>query len=189
MIEILIFIAALGALAVWIYNTLVRDRNLVEASWSDIDVQLKRRHELVPRLVNCVKAYADYEASTLRAVTELRIQSETTSDLRKKAEIENAIEQGLHKVIVTVENYPELKADLNFRELQGDLVDTENKIQYARRFYNGAVRNLNTRTQSFPHLLLAGPLGFEAAQFFSVDEASERLAPSVSLDSKDSSAN
>ncbi|MDX1735259.1 MAG: LemA family protein [Halioglobus sp.] len=181
MIELLLLLLVVGVAAVWIYNALVQDRNLVQAGWSDIDVQLKRRHELIPRLVTCVKAYADFERATLEAVTELRTRSEQTDDLARKAAIEDAMEEGLHKVIVTVEDYPELKADDNFRQLQAELVETEDKIQYARRFYNGAVRNLNTRIESFPHLLLARPLGFRPAQFFAVDEDAERQAPAVSL--------
>ena len=181
MIELLLLLLVVGVAAVWIYNALVQDRNLVQAGWSDIDVQLKRRHELIPRLVTCVKAYADFERATLEAVTELRARSEQTDDLARKAAIEDAMEEGLHKVIVTVEDYPELKADDNFRQLQAELVETEDKIQYARRFYNGAVRNLNTRIESFPHLLLARPLGFRPAQFFAVDEDAERQAPAVSL--------
>jgi len=180
MLESAILLAIIGA-AIWIYNRLVRDRNQVRAGWSDIDVQLKRRHDLVPRLVSCVKAYADFERATLEAVTELRARSEQAADLGQKAAIEQAVEAGLHEVIVRVEDYPELKADHNFRQLQAELVDTEDKIQYARRFYNGAVRIFNTRIQSFPHLLLARPLGFKQAQFFAVDAADERIAPRVEL--------
>lgn len=178
---LLLLLLALVAAAIWIYNRLVKDRNLVAAGWSDIDVQLKRRHELIPRLVECVRAYAAHEKATLEAVTELRMQSEATNDIAEKAVIENAVADGLHKLVVTVEGYPELKADENFRQLQSELVDTEDKIQYARRFYNGAVRNLNTRIASFPHLLVAGPLGFREAKFFAVDDADERLAPAVDL--------
>ena len=178
---ILIVPVILGATGVWLYNRLVTDRNLVEAGWADIDVQLKRRHDLIPRLVSCVKAYADFERATLEAVAELRQQSEEARDLMSKASIEDAIESGLHKVIVTVEDYPELKADNNFRELQAELIETENRIQYARRFYNGAVRNLNTRIESFPTLLIADPLGFKEAQFFAVHADAERQAPTVEL--------
>lgn len=181
MLEFLILIVLLAAAAIWIYNRLVRDRNMVHAAWSDIDVQLKRRHELIPRLVECVRAYADYERATLEAVTELRVQSERTEDLPEKARIEEAVEAGLHKVMVTVEDYPELRADENFRQLQSELTETEEAIQYARRFYNGAVRNLNTRIESFPDLLLARPLGFRQAQFFAVDDSAERVAPQVEL--------
>lgn len=181
MIEFAIALVALFAASVWIYNQLVKDRNQVSAAWSDIDVQLKRRHELVPRLVSCVKAYADYEKATLTAVTELRKQSISTSQLPKKAAIEEAMAAGLQQLVVLAEDYPDLKADENFRQLQSELTDTEDQIQYSRRFYNGAVRQFNTRIQSFPHLLIARPLGFKAADFFEIDEVNERRTPVVEL--------
>ncbi len=181
MIEALLLMAAAAAFCIWLYNRLVEDRNQVSAAWSDIDVQLKRRHDLIPRLVSTVKAYADFERATLLAVTELREQSERASRLPDKAALEDALEQRLHRVNVVAEAYPDLKADENFRQLQTALADTENQLQYARRFYNGAVRIYNTRIQSFPHFLLARPLGFREAEFFEVDEAAERLAPSVKV--------
>jgi LemA protein len=181
MIEFGILSALIVAACIWIYNQLVKDRNQVSAAWSDIDVQLKRRHELVPRLVSCVKAYADYEKATLTAVTELRKQSIETSRLPQKAAIEDAMQAGLHQLVVLAEDYPDLKADGNFRQLQSELTDTEDQIQYARRFYNGAVRIFNTRIQSFPHLLIARPLGFIAAEFFEIEGEGARLAPTVGL--------
>ena len=181
MIEFAALLSLLLAVAVWIYNRLVRDRNQVHAAWSDIDVQLKRRHELVPRLVACVKAYADYEKATLLAVTELRRESIATSQLPKKAAIEDAMQAGLHRVMAVAEDYPDLRADENFRQLQSELTDTEDQIQYARRFYNGAVKLYNTRIQSFPHLLLARPLGFTPADFFEIGDEGSRLAPTVAL--------
>lgn len=176
-----VFIVAVTAAGIWIYNRLVRDRNQVSAAWSDIDVQLKRRHELVPRLVSCVKAYADYEKATLVAVTELRKQSIETSRLPEKAALEDAMQSKLHQLIVLAEDYPDLKADDNFRQLQSELTHTENQIQYARRFYNGAVRQFNTRIQSFPHLLLAKPLGFRPADFFEIEDEGSRSTPTVAL--------
>ena len=181
MTEIFIACAALLAAAIWIYNLLVKDRNQVSAAWSDIDVQLKRRHELVPRLVSCVKAYADYEKATLTAVTELRKQSLLTSRLPQKAAIEDAMAAGMQQLAVLAEDYPDLKADENFRQLQAELTATEDQIQYARRFYNGAVRQFNTRIQSFPQLLLARPLGFHAAEFFEIEETAQRHSPMVEL--------
>jgi LemA protein len=179
--ELTVVLVLVLAAGIWIYNRLVGDRNQVRAAWSDIDVQLKRRHELVPRLVSCVKAYADYEKATLLAVTELRKQSIETSRLPQKAAIEDAMQAGLHKLIVVAEDYPDLKADDNFRQLQSELTDTEDQIQYARRFYNGAVKQFNTRVQSFPHLLLAGPLGFIAAEYFEIENEGSRLSPNVEL--------
>lgn len=181
MIEFTVIFVSLVAASIWIYNRLVKDRNQVSAAWSDIDVQLKRRHELVPRLVSCVKAYADYEKATLTAVTELRKQSISTSRLPQKAAIEDAMAAGLHQLVVLAEDYPDLKADENFRQLQTELTDTEDQIQYARRFYNGAVRQFNTRIQSFPQLLLSRPLGFIAAESFEIEEAGERHTPTVEL--------
>lgn len=181
MIEALFVLGAVAGFCIWLYNRLVRDRNQVSAAWSDIDVQLKRRHDLIPRLVSTVKAYADFERATLLAVTELREQSERAPRLPDKAALEDALEERLHRVNVVAEAYPDLKADENFRQLQTELADTENQLQYARRFYNGAVRIYNTRIQSFPHFLLARPLGFREAEFFEVDEAAERLAPKVEV--------
>jgi len=173
--------AVLIATGIWIYNRLVADRNQVQAAWSDIDVQLMRRHELVPMLVDTVKAYAAYEKATLAAATELRSRSEAAEHLPDKAALEAQLEEALHRINVVAEAYPDLKADQNFRQLQSELTDIEDHIQYARRFYNGAVRILNTRIQSFPHLLIAGPLKFRPAEFFAVNEAQEREAVSVEL--------
>ena len=176
MLEFLLLVVALLAFCIWLYNRLVADRNQVSAAWSDVDVQLKRRHDLIPQLVSCIKAYADFEQATLLAVTELRSRSEQAPRLP-----EDALEERLHRVSVVVEDYPDLKADQNFRQLQSELADTEDQLQYARRFYNGAVRIYNTRVQSFPHFLLARPLGFSAAEFFEVDKNAERLAPQVEI--------
>lgn len=181
MAELLIVAVLILAPSIWLYNRLIGDRNQVHAAWSDIDVQLKRRHDLVPPLVATVKAYASYEKATMEAVTELRARSEAAAHLPEKARLEAEIEGGIQRLIVLAEAYPELKADSNFRQLQTELTTIEDHIQYARRFYNGSVRIYNTRIQSFPHLLLARPLRFQSAQFFEVDERSERAAPRVEL--------
>ncbi len=173
--------AFLAAIGVWIYNRLVKDRNQVRNAWSDIDVQLKRRHDLVPQLVTVVKTYADYEKATMTAVTELRARSDAASHLPEKAALEDEMQVGLNRLIVVAEDYPDLKADENFRQLQTELTDVEDHLQYARRFYNGAVRILNTRIDSFPHVLVARRLGFQPAEFFAVDSAEERDAPQVEL--------
>jgi LemA protein len=164
-----------------LYNRLVRDRNQVRAAWADIDVQLKRRHDLVPQLVTVVKAYADYEQATLLAVTELRSRSEAARHLPEKATYEDALGAGVQELVVLAEDYPELAADENFRQLQAELTEVEDHLQYSRRFYNGAVRIYNTRVQSFPHLLVARPLGFQSAEYFAVDDARERNTPAVEL--------
>jgi len=178
---IMIVAALLTGWAVVMFNRLVRDRNQVRAAWSDIDVQLTRRHDLVPRLVDAVRAYADYERATLTAVTELRARAEAAGRLRDKARLEDEMQAGLHRLIALAESYPELKADGNFLQLQRDLVETEDHLQYARRFYNGAVRIYNTRIETFPDMLVAKPFAFAPAEFFAVDDAEARAAPRVEL--------
>jgi LemA protein len=177
----IIVAALLAGWAVVMFNRLVRDRNQVRAAWSDIDVQLTRRHDLVPRLVDAVRAYADYERATLTAVTELRARAEAAGRLRDKARLEDEMQAGLHRLIALAESYPELKADGNFLQLQRDLVETEDHLQYARRFYNGAVRIYNTRIETFPDMLVAKPFAFAPAEFFAVDDAEARAAPRVAL--------
>ena len=178
-----IVLVLLALVAVFgIYNPLVRDRNRVHAAWSDIDVQLRRRHDLVPQLVTTVKAYADYEKATLAAVTELRARSEAAQRLADKAALEKDLAAGVTRLLVVAEAYPDLKANANFARLQAELVEIEDHIQYARRFYNGAVRNLNTRIETFPHMLLARPLGFQRAEYFEVEDAEQRAAPRLELE-------
>jgi LemA protein len=168
---IVILLAILGLWAWWAFNRLIRARNLTRASWSDIDVQLQRRHDLIPRLVEAVKGYASYERATLEAVTELRDRSRRTEKLAEKAAIEDQIETATHKLIALAESYPDLKADQNFLELQTELANAEDYLQYARRFYNGSVRDFNTRLQSFPDLFLAKLLNFAEREFFSAEVA------------------
>lgn len=179
-----LLLAACAGLVLWgvlIFNRLVRDRNQVRSAWSDIDVQLTRRHDLVPLLVDAVRAYADYERATLSAVTALRSRAAAAGPLRDKARLEDEMEAGLHRLIALAESYPELKADGNFLQLQRDLVETEDHLQYARRFYNGSVRIYNTRIDSFPDMLVAKPFAFAPAEFFAVDDAEVRAAPRVEL--------
>jgi len=174
-----------AALVIWgivIFNQLIRARNQVLAGWSDIDVQLQRRHDLVPQLVEAVKGYAGHERATLAAVTELRTQSAAATGPTQRAQLESAIEQGVQRLIALAEDYPELKANQNFLKLQTELTEVEDHLQYARRFYNGAVRLLNTRLESFPDLLIARPLGFRMAEFFDADQAAA-AAPQVDLGS------
>lgn len=179
---ILLIAAALAGLwGVLIFNGLVRDRNRVRSAWSDIDVQLTRRHDLVPRLVEAVRAYASYEKATLTAVTEMRARSEQAERLGDKARYEEEIEKGLHRLVALAEAYPDLKADENFRELQEQLVEVEDHLQYARRFYNGAVRIYNTRIETFPDLLVAQPFRFVQAEFFQPDGDEVRAAPRVEM--------
>jgi LemA protein len=167
---LVLFVAAVAWLVI-IYNLFVRDKNRVLAAWSDIDVQLKRRHDLIPKLIDAVKQYAAYESSTLSAITVLRSESADASGIEKKGQIESQISTKLHQLIALAENYPDLKANQSFLDLQKNLTDVENHIQYARRYYNGAVRNLNIRVDSFPDMLIARTFRFIPAEFFDFDEA------------------
>jgi LemA protein len=174
----LIIVMPLLLWGVFLFNRLVKDRNRVRAAWSDIDVQLTRRHELVPRLVEAVKAYAGHEQATLAAITELRSQSEAARHLADKAEVEEQLTAGVQKLIALAEAYPDLKASQNFLDLQRELVDIEDFLQYARRFYNGAVHILGTRIETVPDNIIANLFGFEPAEYF---VAEHRDAPRVSL--------
>lgn len=178
--SILIVTIALALAGVIIFNRLVRDRNHVRAGWSDIDVQLQRRHDLIPQLVDAVRAYADYERATMTAVTELRQQSDSASGLAQKARIEKQLGIGVDRLLAVAEDYPDLKANRSFLDLQQELSDTEDKLQYARRFYNGAVRSLNTRIESFPDLVIARTFGFQQAEFFDADDDAAAV-PKVAL--------
>lgn len=157
---------AAAAWAIAIYNLLVRDRNRVRAAWSDIDVQLKRRHDLIPKLVDAVRQYAAYEQATLTTVTELRAEAARLDDVSALAAAEGRIGAGVQRLIALAERYPDLKADRNFLDLQQQISGVEDHIQYARRYYNGAVRNLNTRIDSFPDTLIARWFGFRPAAYF-----------------------
>ncbi len=170
-----------GAWAIAIYNRLVRLRNQVWTAWADIDVQLLRRHDLVPSLVTAVQAYAGHEQTVLTAVTELRAQAVSAQAPGQLGAIETALEQGIGRLLALQEAYPDLKASQNFAQLQRDLVDVEEQLQYSRRFYNGSVRDLNDAVQRFPDLLVARAAGFDEAEFFQADEDG-RAAVKVELD-------
>ena len=179
---IYLFIIPVLILLAWlivIYNRLVRDRNRVKTAWSDIDVQLKRRYDLIPKLVSAVEQYARYEQSTLQTIIEVRSRASQVEKADEKAPLENLLASGLGKLMALVEDYPELKADRSFLQLQNDLSDIENHIQYARRYYNGAVRNLNTRVETFPDLIVARPFGFTPQPFFELDSADESKSPEI----------
>ena len=162
--------------AILVFNRLVADRNQVRAAWSDIDVQLTRRHDLTPPLVAAVKGYADYERATLVAVTELRARASTAVALADRARLEEELGSQIERLLALAERYPDLKASGNFLQLQRDLVAIEDHLQYARRFYNGAVRQLNTRIEHFPDLLVARLAGFQRAEFFEAN-AAQRTPP------------
>lgn len=180
MVAIVILLLAVLAWAVFIYNRLVRLRNQVRTAWADIDVQLTRRHDLVPQLVSAVRAYAGHEAAVLEAATELRAQALAQPGPQKLGEVEAALEGAIGRLFALKEAYPDLKASGNFARLQEDLVEVEEHLQYARRFYNGAVRDYNDATQRIPDLAVARGFGFGSAEFFQADEAG-RAAPTVEL--------
>ncbi len=174
-IIVALVILVLGVILV--YNGLVRLRNRTKEAWADIDVQLKRRYDLIPNLINTVKGYASHEREVLEKVTEARanaVSAEQTGDPAKTAEAENALTGALRSVFAVAENYPDLKANENFLELQRELSDTENKIQAARRFYNTNVRDLNTKIESFPYNMIAGMFSFKKQEFFELENEAER---------------
>ena len=167
-------IITLGIVVAVIYNGLVRSRNRVDSAWSDIDVQLQRRHDLIPQLVTAVKHYAAYERSTLEAVTSLRAAAAELSDVAERGRAEEELSGGVLRLLALAEQYPDLKASENFLQLQDDLVETENYLQFARRYYNGAVREFNTRVESLPENLIAHCFGFAGRDFF--QKASDKVA-------------
>ncbi len=168
---ILLIIAA--AVVVWIiavYNGLIRLKNRVDEAWSDIDVQTKRRYDLIPNLVNIVKGYATHERELFEKVTEARNRAMGAGTAADKAQAENMLSNTLKSLFAVAEAYPDLKANQNFLELQRELTDTEDKIQASRRFYNGNVRDFNTKIQVFPNNIIAGMLKFTAREFFETSE-------------------
>ena len=179
-----IIIAALAVVliaGVAIYNRLIRSRNRVDTAWSDIDVQLQRRHDLVPRLVTAVDQYAKYERATLEAVTELRSEAMRVAEVRAKGKVEEQLGAGIERIIALAESYPDLKANENFLKLQGELVETENYLQFARRYYNGSVRDYNTMTESVPSNIVAGWFKFTLREFFQKTSDDAANVPLVKL--------
>jgi LemA protein len=158
------------------YNGLVQLKVRVEEAWSDITVQLKRRVDLIPNLVNTVKGYAAHESGVFEKVTEARSAIQNAQSVKETAAGENMLEGALKSLFAVAEAYPDLKANQNFLELQQEIVDTEDKIQAARRFYNGGVRDLNTKIQSFPSNVIAGMFSFKQREFFELDEAAQQVA-------------
>jgi len=173
-----IILAVLGVvllgLIVGVYNSLIRLKNKVKEAWSDIDVQLKRRYDLIPNLVETVKGYAKHEKGTFEKVTELRSKAMQTTEPGKKAEVENMLTETLKSLFAVAENYPELKANENFLDLQKQLSEIEDEIQKSRRYYNGNVRDFNTKLEVFPNNLIAGILRFKAFDFFEVADAEKK---------------
>jgi LemA protein len=165
-----------------IYNGLVQLRNVVKNAWAQIDVQLKRRHDLIPNLVETVKGYMQHERGTFEAVTKARnmaSQARESGNVAESAAAEGELTRALGRLFAVVENYPELKANQNFLALQEELTSTENKISFARQFYNDSVMQFNNKTQMFPSNIIAGAFNFKAADMFELKDAVEREAPQV----------
>ena len=174
------FIAIGIVAAIWViaaYNRFISLRNRTEEAWADIDVQLKRRYDLIPNLINTVKGYAAHEQQTLARVTEMRSQAMQAGTLEERSKSENMLTDALKSLFAVSENYPDLKANENFLELQRELSDTENKIQAARRFYNGNVRDLNTALETFPQNIVGNLFNFSKRDFFEIEESSTEREP------------
>lgn len=171
LIVLLVIVGILVIVLVAIYNGLVRTKVRVDEAWSDITVQLKRRADLIPNLVETVKGYASHESGVFEKVTEARSAILGAQGVKQTAAAENQLEGALKSIFAVSEAYPDLKANQNFQDLQAELVDTEDKIQASRRFYNGAVRDLNTKIRTFPTVIFAKMLGFQEREFYELDDA------------------
>lgn len=170
-------IVVVAIIIIAMYNGLITSKNRVDEAWSDIDVQLKRRYDLIPNLIETVKGYASHEQVTLQQVVEARnmaMAAQKSGDLQAQQEAENTLSGTLKSIFALSENYPDLKANQNFLELQRELTDTEDKIQASRRFYNGNVRDFNTKLQVFPTNIFAGMLGFKDYKFFEITNEAEK---------------
>ncbi|OGD66733.1 hypothetical protein A2442_01230 [Candidatus Campbellbacteria bacterium RIFOXYC2_FULL_35_25] len=175
-----IILGILVAIVLWLigsYNGFVTLINRTQEAWADIDVQLKRRYDLIPNLVETVKGYAAHEKGTFEKITEARSNAMNAQGIEEKAKSENMLSGALKSLFAVSENYPDLKANQNFLELQKELSDTENKIQAARRFYNGNVRDLNIKIESFPSNFIAKMFNFLKREFFELEEGSEQKEP------------
>jgi LemA protein len=176
-------VVILVIIAIAMYNSLVRLRNQVKNAWAQIDVQLKRRYDLIPNLVETVKGYTKHERETLEAVTKARnlAQQASSAGAGERSKAESELSSALARLLVVVERYPDLKANQNYLALQEELTSTENKISFSRQYYNDSVLNYNNRIQMFPSNIMAGMMGFKAGEFFEVTATEERAAPKVSF--------
>ncbi|MBN2197586.1 LemA family protein [Candidatus Wolfebacteria bacterium] len=177
-----IIIAIVAIIILWLvltFNSLVRRRYRVKEAWSDIDVQLKRRYDLIPNLMETVKGYMAHEKTVFEKVTEARAKAMGANNKEEKAGAENALSGTLKTLFAVSENYPDLKANANFLDLQRELADTENKIQASRRFYNNNVMDYNTKIEVFPNNLIVGVLGFKKEEFFGLENEAESKAPEI----------
>ena len=180
LIILAIVVAVLGY-AVYLYNDLVKNRQLSQEGWSGIDVQLKRRTDLIPNLIETVKGYMGHERETLEAVVKARADATAASNAspEERAKVEGALSGALGKLIAIAEAYPDLKASQNFMQFQGELSNTENEIQMARRYYNGTARDLNTAVESFPSNVIANSFKFEKVEYFEMENPADRAVPQV----------
>jgi len=179
LIVIIVLLVLLALFVVWLYNNLVRQRNRVDNAWAQIEVQLKRRWDLIPNLVETVKGYAAHERETFEAVTNARVAAQKAQGPAEAAQAEGILSQALGRLFAVAEAYPELRATENFQQLQAQLADTENKVAVSRQVYNDTVLTYHNAIQTFPGTLLAGPFGFTKREFFEVEDAAQREAPSV----------
>lgn len=180
MLIVYVLIGIAAVLVFWLaanYNGFIVLRNRAQEAWADIDVQLKRRYDLIPNLVETVKGYATHERELFEKVTQARAQAMSATGFKEKEAAENALSGTLKTLFAVSENYPQLRASENFMELQKELSDTENKIQAARRFYNGNVRDLNIKTESFPSNIIASIFGFKKMEFFELEEGAAAKEP------------
>ena len=181
LIVIAVIVVVVGLFVMGAYNALVRLRNQVDNAWSQIDVQLKRRHDLIPNLIETAKGYMQHERGTFEAITEARSKAMGAGSVADSAKAEGGLSQALSNFMLVVENYPDLKANQNFLALQEELTSTENKIAFARQGYNDQVLFFNNKTQMFPSNIIAGMFNFTKRDFFEIENPSEREVPKVSF--------
>ena len=183
LIVILVLVAVVALLLVVLYNRFVRLRNRVDNAWAQIEVQLKRRWDLIPNLVETVKGYAAHERTTFEEVTRARTAAQQAQTPAQSAEAEGFLAQALGRLLAVAEAYPELQADENFRQLQGEIAETENRIAVSRQVYNDTVLTYNNAVQTVPGVFIAGPFGFDKREFFDIEDDAQREAPQVSFTS------
>lgn len=182
--ELLIVLGVVAVLAfavIGVYNSLIQLKNKVDEGWADIETQLKRRYDLIPNMVETVKGYAKHESKTLEAVTQARNMAMSTTDPGDKIKAENALTGALKTLFAVAENYPDLKANQNFMDLQATLKEVEEKLQLSRRYYNATVRDFNTKIEIFPNNIIAGIFSFVRRKFFEIENAEERENVKVSF--------
>lgn len=180
---VIAILAVVVGVAVALYNRLIRSRNRVDNAWSDIDIQLQRRHDLIPQLVTAVEQYSRYEKATLEAVTELRAAAMRVVDVRARGRAEQKLSEAVGRIVVLSESYPDLKANENFMKLQAELVETEDYLQFARRYYNASVRDYNTMTATVPSNIIADTFKFDEREFFQKTSDDAANVPLVNLGS------